>query len=119
MHLEQAVILAGGRGERLRPFTDLAPKPLVPVNGTPFLDYLIESLRQAGIRRILLLLGYRAEAMIERYGDLSHPTLTLHFSIGTAEEQTGRRLLTPMASSTGIFSYCMGIITGLSNSTAW
>ena len=93
MHLDQAVILAGGRGERLRPFTDRAPKPLVPVNGVPFLDYLIESLRQAGFRRILMLLGYRAEAMIERYGDVSHPALTLQFSIGTAEDQTGRRLL--------------------------
>jgi len=93
MQLDQAVILAGGRGERLRPFTDRAPKPLVPVNGAPFLDYLMESLRRAGMRRILLLLGYRAEAMIERYRDLSHPALTLQFSIGTADDQTGRRLL--------------------------
>jgi NDP-sugar pyrophosphorylase family protein len=93
MFLEQAVILSGGRGERLRPFTDHAPKPLVPVNGAPFLDYLIESLKCAGIRRILLLLGYRSESMIERYGDLCHPALTLQFSIGAVEDQTGRRLL--------------------------
>jgi len=93
MVLEQAVILAGGRGERLRPFTDRAPKPLVPVNGSPFLDYLIESLRQVGIRRILLLLGYRAEVIEKRYGHLSHPSLTLRFAIGALEDQTGRRLL--------------------------
>jgi NDP-sugar pyrophosphorylase family protein len=93
MFVEQAVILAGGRGERLRPFTDHAPKPLVPVNGAPFLDYLIESLRQVGIRRILLLLGYRAEAITERYGHLSHASLKVQFSIGALEDQTGRRLL--------------------------
>ena len=42
--ITQAVILAGGRGERLRPLTDNIPKPMAPINGTPFLDYLIHSI---------------------------------------------------------------------------
>ena len=59
--LTQAVILAGGRGERLRPLTDSMPKPMAPINGIPFLDYLIHSIIQAGIENILILLGYKAD----------------------------------------------------------
>ena len=42
-NVDQAVIFAGGRGERLRPLTDHLPKPMAPVNGVPFLDYLIKT----------------------------------------------------------------------------
>ncbi|TKB31632.1 MAG: histidinol phosphate phosphatase, partial [Mesorhizobium sp.] len=54
----QAVILAGGRGTRMRPITIDRPKPMVPVRGRPFLEYQIEQLRQEGFERVLLLLGY-------------------------------------------------------------
>ena len=65
--LQQAVILAGGRGERLRPLTDSMPKPMAPVNGIPFLDYLINSIIMAGIDNILILLGYKAYIITNRY----------------------------------------------------
>ena len=58
---QQAVILCGGLGTRLRPLTENMPKPMAPVNGKPFLHYLIEQVRDQGIRRILLLTGYRSE----------------------------------------------------------
>ena len=67
MKLNQAVILAGGRGERLRPLTDRIPKPMTPINGRPFLDFLIHSIIQAGIENILFLLGYKANVIVERY----------------------------------------------------
>ena len=54
----QAVILAGGRGEQLRPLTDSIPKPMVNINDKPFLEYLIELLKLEDITDILLLLGY-------------------------------------------------------------
>ena len=56
MVTEQAVILAGGRGERLRPFTDHAPKPLYPVLGVPYIDRIVMQLRDYGFREILVLL---------------------------------------------------------------
>ena len=62
----QAVILAGGRGERLKPLTDAVPKPLVPVAGRPFLDFLVLYLKKRGIADIILLTGYLAD-MIERH----------------------------------------------------
>ena len=58
--IKQAVILAGGRGERLKPFTDTEPKPLYPINGSPFIYYLFDQLYHAGVKEIVLLLGYLA-----------------------------------------------------------
>ncbi len=89
--IKQAVILAGGRGERLRPLTDEMPKPMAPVRGVPFLDYLLHSLVQVGIRKFLLLLGYKAEMIASRYSNLEG--LHIEFSFGVAEDQTGRRVL--------------------------
>jgi len=92
-HLKQAVILAGGRGKRLSPLTDKMPKPMVLVNGIPFLDYLISSIFQAGIKRILILTGYKGENIVERYRKLLNEEIEIDYSIGAAEDQTGRRLL--------------------------
>jgi NDP-sugar pyrophosphorylase family protein len=59
----QAVILAGGRGTRLAPITDTVPKPMVPFHGRPFLEYLVDLLREQGFERLLLLLGYLPECV--------------------------------------------------------
>lgn len=91
--IEQGVILGGGRGERLRPLTDDVPKLLAPINGIPFLDYLIESLIAVGIKRILMLLGYKSEMIVKRYGKSLNGGVEIEYSVGTVEDQTGRRLL--------------------------
>lgn len=91
--ISQAVILAGGLGERLKPLTNNIPKPLVNVNGIPFLDYLIESLVKVGINNILLLLGYKAEKIVERYSNLQNPDLNITFSVGRTDFNTGKRIL--------------------------
>lgn len=93
MKLEQAVILAGGRGERLRPLTDHLPKPMAPVLNKPFLDYLIFSLASAGIKRVLLLVGYRNEVIIDYYNKLKPSGCKIDFSIGEVDDQTGKRLI--------------------------
>ena len=64
---KQAVVLCGGRGERLKPLTDHIPKPLAPVLGRPFLDYTIEQLRGEGFEQVLLLTGYRGDQVADRY----------------------------------------------------
>ena len=89
---QQAVILCGGLGTRLRPLTDTIPKPLVSVNGKPFLEYLIEQMRDQGILRILLLTGYRGE-MIREYFDTGKTLgVEIFYSHGPAEWDTGRRI---------------------------
>ena len=65
----QAVILAGGRGERLLPLTLTRPKPMVEFHRRPFLAYLIELLRSQGFERVLLLLGYLPGPIIDHFGD--------------------------------------------------
>lgn len=65
-----AVVLCGGKGERLRPFTESLPKPLVPIHGKPLLHHLLHYLRRSGIRRFRICVGYRAEGIREFLGGL-------------------------------------------------
>lgn len=60
----QCVILVGGRGTRLGKLTDTLPKPLMEVGGKPFLYYLVNEAYRHGFRRILLLAGYKSDALI-------------------------------------------------------
>ena len=88
----QAVILAGGRGSRLKPLTDTRPKPMVEVLGKPFLAYQIEQLRDQGFKKVLLLLGYLPEVVQEYCGNGSRWGVKVEYSISAAEDETGRRL---------------------------
>ena len=65
----QALILAGGKGTRLRPLTVYTPKPIVPVLNRPFLLYQIEILRRAGIKDITLSLNYQPDKIEQQLGD--------------------------------------------------
>ena len=67
--IDQAIILAGGLGTRLRPFTDHTPKPLLPVKGKPIVQYAIENLKKYGVKNIILSTGYKAEQFPERFRD--------------------------------------------------
>ena len=64
----QAVILAGGFGKRLRPITDFVPKPLVPIDNIPILEWQIKYLKKFGIKNIIICTGYKAE-QIENFLD--------------------------------------------------
>src|SRR5262249_33802079 len=65
----KAVLLVGGLGTRLRPLTFSIPKPLLPVGETPILQIIIEQLRDAGIREIVLATGYQAQLIHAFCGD--------------------------------------------------
>lgn len=60
-HVERAIILAAGKGERMRPVTNDLPKPLVKVNGTRMIDSIISALRKNGINDIYIVVGYLKE----------------------------------------------------------
>jgi mannose-1-phosphate guanylyltransferase len=62
----KAIILAGGLGERLRPLTLEKPKPLLPVNGKPIVEYVLENLKRCGVNDVILSVGYKAD-MIQDY----------------------------------------------------
>src|SRR6185295_18011958 len=65
----QALILAGGKGTRLRPLTVYTPKPIVPICNRPFLLYQIDTLRRAGIVKITLSLSYHPNKIKHLLGD--------------------------------------------------
>ena len=88
----QAVILCGGLGERLRPLTEDLPKPLAPVGGRPFLEYLICQLREQQVERVLLLTGYYGEKIRDHFGDGTGHGVQIDYSSGPAEWDTGRRI---------------------------
>jgi len=88
----QAVILAGGRGERMRPLTDIRPKPMIEVCGRPFLEHQLLMLREQGFRRVLLLLGYLPEVVRDYFGDGSKWGMQIDYSITAVEDNTGRRI---------------------------
>jgi N-acetyl-alpha-D-muramate 1-phosphate uridylyltransferase len=76
----QVVILAGGLGTRLRPITESVPKPLVPVGGKPYLHWQLEELAKLGYSRILLLVGYLGEMIVEEFGDGRSLGLEIQYS---------------------------------------
>src|SRR5262245_46270666 len=88
----QAVILAGGRGTRLKPLTDTRPKPMVEILGKPFLAYQIEQLRDQRFEKVLLLLGYLPQVVQDYFGDGSRWGIKIEYSVSAAEDETARRL---------------------------
>ena len=65
----KAVILAGGKGTRLRPLTYSIPKPLLPIGRTPILEIIIERLRDHDIKDIILTVEYKAELIRSYFRD--------------------------------------------------
>jgi histidinol-phosphate phosphatase family protein len=88
----QAVILAGGRGTRMRPLTDTRPKPMVEFHGKPFLEYLIEMLREQGFHRVLLLLGYLPDVIQDHFGDGAAWGLEISYSVSGPDDLTVSRV---------------------------
>ncbi len=85
----QAVILAGGLGTRLRPLTESVPKPMVQINGRPFLEYEIELLKNVGVRDFVLCLGYKGQIIRNHFGDGSKFGARISYSF------EGEKLLGP------------------------
>jgi mannose-1-phosphate guanylyltransferase len=85
----QALILAGGKGTRLRPLTVYTPKPIVPVLNKPFLLYQIEILRRAGIKDITLSLSYQPDKIEHLLGDGSDYGVKLRFVTEPSPMGTG------------------------------
>src|SRR3954452_3040375 len=67
--MRRAVILAGGLGTRLRPYTTVLPKPLMPIGDRPILDIVIRQLAAAGFERVTIATGHLAELIEAFFGD--------------------------------------------------
>jgi MurNAc alpha-1-phosphate uridylyltransferase len=76
----KAMLLAAGRGERLRPLTDEIPKALVEVGGKPLIAWHLERLARAGLRDAVINVSHLGERIIERIGEGARYGLRLHYS---------------------------------------
>ncbi|MFZ9050413.1 MAG: N-acetylmuramate alpha-1-phosphate uridylyltransferase MurU [Steroidobacteraceae bacterium] len=86
----RAMILAAGRGERLRPLTDACPKPLLTVAGRPLIDYHLEALARVGIREVVINLSWLGEQIRAALGAGERFGLTIRYSEeGSVALETG------------------------------
>ena len=83
----KAIILAGGRRERLRPLTDKAPKPLLPIKGKPIVQWCVENLKRHGITEIILAIGYKADTITSYFKDGEN--LGVHLSYVVEKQPLG------------------------------
>ena len=83
-----ALIVVGGEGQRLRPYTDDRPKAMVPINDKPLLEYHLDWLRANGVTNVVLLCGYKSERIMDYFGDGSGIGLSIEYSV--EEQPLGR-----------------------------
>lgn len=76
----QAMILAAGRGERMRPLTDTCPKPLLPVHGKPLIGYHLEALARGGCDEVVINTAWLGEQLEDHYGARTAEGLRIRYS---------------------------------------
>jgi NDP-sugar pyrophosphorylase family protein len=84
----KAIILAGGRGKRLRPITDYVPKPLIPIKNVPIIEWQLKYLKKFGISEVIICTGYKQE-MIENHLNMKDIGIKIKFSIEKTPLGTG------------------------------
>jgi mannose-1-phosphate guanylyltransferase len=67
--MAKAVILCGGKGTRLRPYTYSVPKPMLPLGRKPILEFVVNNLKHHGFKDLILTVGYRKEQIMDYFGD--------------------------------------------------
>jgi UDP-N-acetylglucosamine diphosphorylase / glucose-1-phosphate thymidylyltransferase / UDP-N-acetylgalactosamine diphosphorylase / glucosamine-1-phosphate N-acetyltransferase / galactosamine-1-phosphate N-acetyltransferase len=88
--IDKAVILAAGRGTRMRELTADLPKPMIAVRGKPVLQHIVEGLRDAGIREFLIVVGYRGDTVRNFLGGGSRYDIGIQYTTQTVQDGTGR-----------------------------
>jgi mannose-1-phosphate guanylyltransferase len=87
--IDTAIILAGGLGTRLRPLTEVTPKPLLLIKNKPILQHIIENLKKHGIKNIFISIGYKAEQIQNYFGDGSQLGVKLNYIVERENLGTG------------------------------
>src|SRR5438128_9492749 len=90
MKIERAVVLAAGRGTRMRELTVDLPKPMIEVRGKPVLQHIVEGLRDAGVFRFVIIVGYHAETIRNFFGDGRRHNVDIEYVTQTVQDGTGR-----------------------------
>ena len=85
----KAIILAAGKGERMRPLTNTTPKPLLTIAGQPLINYHLKALAKAGVKDVVINTWYMSDQIINLVGDGSSYGLNVRFSVESELLNTG------------------------------
>ena len=88
--ITKAVILAAGRGTRMRELTDELPKPMIAVKGRPILEHIVSGLAANGVTDFLIVVGYRKEVVMDHFGDGSDLGVRVSYVEQVTQDGTGR-----------------------------
>lgn len=88
--VDQAVLLAAGKGTRMKELTNEIPKPMLEVQGRPILGHIVEGLRAAGVRRVLIVVGWRAEVVRAHFGGGAACGVAVEYATQVVQDGTGR-----------------------------
>ena len=88
--MNKGVLLAAGRGTRMRDLTEALPKPMLQVRGKPVLQHILEGLRDAGLTHFLIVVGWRAEVVRAFFGDGSNLGVRIEYATQTVQDGTGK-----------------------------
>src|SRR5262245_12320409 len=89
-NITKAVLLAAGRGTRMRELTNALPKPMLSVQGKPVLQHIIEGLRDAGLTHFQVIIGWRGEIVQEFFGDGSKLRTHVEYATQAVQDGTGK-----------------------------
>ncbi|MEY2561558.1 MAG: UDP-N-acetylglucosamine diphosphorylase / glucose-phosphate thymidylyltransferase [Verrucomicrobiota bacterium] len=89
-NIARAVLLAAGRGTRMRELTEALPKPMLEVRGKPVLQHIVEGLRDAGVIDFLIVVGWRAEVVRDFFGDGSKLGVRIAYETQIVQDGTGK-----------------------------
>jgi dTDP-glucose pyrophosphorylase len=88
--ITKAVLLAAGRGTRMRELTSELPKPMLQVRGKPILQHIIEGMKAAGVGEFMIVVGWRADVVREFFGDGSELGVRVSYETQVVQDGTGR-----------------------------
>lgn len=94
----QAIVLAAGEGERMRPLTVSYPKAMLPVGGKPLLEHLLGRAKEAGVERFVIVVGHQKEKLMDHFGDGSGLGIKIEYVVQEERLGTGHALLRAGAS---------------------
>src|SRR5581483_467266 len=86
----KAIILAAGKGTRMRELTNELPKPMLKVHGKPILERILEGIAAAGVREVFIVTGYKAEVIEKYFGDGAKWNLRIAYGRQTVQDGTGK-----------------------------
>lgn len=104
----KAIVLCGGRGTRLRPYTYSIPKPMLPLGRKPILEFVLLNLKQHGLKEIFFTVGYLKDQIMQYFGDGSKFWVKIKYFIEEEEMNTAGSILPCKEYVNGSFIVAMG-----------